>query len=533
MTEQELEKLYNDAYKSVYWTAISLLKNKEEAEDVVQDTFITAYNSYDSLKDKAKAIGWVKKIAANKCLNILTRTRTFNADDEFFDDTEAVGEDFLPESMVETAEKRKIIMDIINNTLSEETAMTIILFYFDEMSIKEIAEKLNIPQGTVLSRLNYAKKKIKKEVEKYEKDNKDKLFVGVPFLTLLFEKEAEQIPFKPMPASLLSMAASTKAAAGTSAATAAKTTATATVIKGAAIGIAAAVAIGGAGLFAYKKIAGRPDRSRSTSKTRETTETVETKETEKNVNSKGMTPDQLNLAGGYVSYATYHDSKGDVEKDHQYFDANGNLVLDCLYNDKGEMIHSDYFIYEGETLVREELWDNSTDKYGLYKDYTYGPNGIERVDTGYMYLNNGEVEKYYEYEYDDLGRLIKITQYYTDSDKIYWYCDYTYNDDGTYMTQVTSFDTLSQKMVQSSGYSIYNADGLLLEEKTGSGGLSETDIYHYDDNGVLLTMENYSVNTLHYTKYCEYDSEGRLIREYAINKNDVQIWEYTYVIEEL
>ena len=190
MTEQELEKLYNDAYKSVYWTAISLLKNKEEAEDVVQDTFITAFNSYDSLRDKEKAVGWVKKIAANKCLNILTRTRTFNADDEFFDDTEAVGEDFLPESMAETAEKRKIIMDIINNTLSEESVMTIILFYFDEMSIKEIAERLNIPQGTVLSRLNYAKKKIKKEVEKYEKDNKDKLFVAVPFLTLLFEKEA-------------------------------------------------------------------------------------------------------------------------------------------------------------------------------------------------------------------------------------------------------------------------------------------------------------------------------------------------------
>ena len=129
--------------------------------------------------------------------------------------------------------------------------MTIILFYFDEMSIKEIAEKLNIPQGTVLSRLNYAKKKIKKEVEKYEKDNKDKLFVGIPFLTLLFEKEAEQIPFKPMPASLLSMAASAKATAGTSAATAAKTTATATVIKGAAIGIAAAVAIGGREVHGY------------------------------------------------------------------------------------------------------------------------------------------------------------------------------------------------------------------------------------------------------------------------------------------
>lgn len=532
MTEQELEKLYNDAYKSVYWTAISLLKNKEEAEDVVQDTFITAYNSYDSLKDKAKAIGWVKKIAANKCLNILTRTRTFNADDEFFDDTEAVGEDFLPESMVETAEKRKIIMDIINNTLSEETAMTIILFYFDEMSIKEIAEKLNIPQGTVLSRLNYAKKKIKKEVEKYEKDNKDKLFVGVPFLTLLFEKEAEQIPFKPMPASLLSMAASTKAAAGTSAATAAKTTATATVIKGAAIGVAAVIAIGGAGLFAYKKLATKNERSKSKSKTRETiTETVEITETEKTINSKGMTPDQLNLQSGYVSYETYHDSNGDEKRDQQYFDADGNMVLDCVYNENGEMTHSDYFIYEGGKLTREELWDYSEEQYGRFKDYTYGPYGIERVDTGYLYMNIGEVDKYFVYEYDDLGRLIKVTRYSNESDKVFWYSDYIYNDDGSYLEKVTSWDMLSQQMKESGESRLYDADGKLIEEKTGF--MNEKKVYTYDDNGNILTVENYSGTKLDFTLTYEYDSEGRLVRKVAVNNSGVQIFEYTYDIEEL
>lgn len=530
MTEQELEKLYNDAYKSVYWTAISLLKNKEEAEDVVQDTFITAFNSYDSLRDKEKAVGWVKKIAANKCLNILTRTRTINADDEFFDDTEAVGEDFLPESMAETAEKRKIIMDIINNTLSEESAMTIILFYFNEMSIKEIAERLNIPQGTVLSRLNYAKKKIKKEVEKYEKDNKDKLFVAVPFLTLLFEKEAEQIPFKAMPASLASIAASSKAA-GTTAAMTAKTTATATAIKGVAIGVAAAVAVGGASFLAYKKLNDKSDRTQKPSKVRETVESVETVETEKNINSKGMTPDQLDLDGGYVSYATFHDKNGDAEREQQYFDADGNMVLECAYNENGEMTHSDYYIYEDGRLTREELWDYIDEQYGLYKDYTYGPNGIERVDTGYLYINEGEVDKYFEYEYDDLGRLIKITRYSTSTDKIYWYCDYTYNDDGTYLEQVTSFDMSSQQMELSDAYCIYDADGRLIEEKTGF--MNELKLYTYDDNGMLLTIEKYSGTKLDYTETYEYDSEGRLVRRVAEKKDGSQIWEYTYNIEEL
>ena len=86
------------------------------------------------------------------------------------------------------------------------------MFYFDEMSTKEIAELLGIPQGTVLWRLNFAKKKIKKEVEKYEEDNDTKLFgMVIPFLSKLFTKESEQVVFKPMPASLADLSASVKA----------------------------------------------------------------------------------------------------------------------------------------------------------------------------------------------------------------------------------------------------------------------------------------------------------------------------------
>lgn len=202
MTEKELEQIYNEGYRAVYWTALKLLRNEADAEDIVQDTFVAAYGAYDQLKEKEKVVGWLKKIAANKCLNRLTRTRTVNEEEEFFDGIESEGEDFLPDSIVESDVSRKVIMDIIDNSLSEGIRQTIILFYFDGMSTKEIAEALGIPQGTVLSRLNLAKKKIKKEVEKYEKENNDRLFTAaVPFLTRLFEKEASRVPFRPMPAS--------------------------------------------------------------------------------------------------------------------------------------------------------------------------------------------------------------------------------------------------------------------------------------------------------------------------------------------
>ena len=212
MTGKELEQIYNEAYKTVYWTALGLLKNEADAEDIVQDTFVALIESYDSIKDKSKVISWLKKTAANKCLNRIKLAKTDNMDEEFFDSVEAVPEDFLPDSIIESEDARRIVMDIINSKLSDDIRRTLILFYFDDMSTKEIAEALGIPQGTVSWRLNFAKKTIKKEVEKYEEENKTKLFgMALPFLSKLFIKEAEQVPFKAMPAKLISLSASSQA----------------------------------------------------------------------------------------------------------------------------------------------------------------------------------------------------------------------------------------------------------------------------------------------------------------------------------
>lgn len=220
MDNKELEKIYNDTYRSVYWTAMSLLKDEEDAQDIVQETYVTLIDSYDTLKDKEKVAAWLKKIAANKCLDRLRRSKTVNAEDEFFENVEAQPEDFLPNSILESAEKRRIIMGIIDNALSEDIKRTLVLYYYDEMTTKEISTLLGIPQGTVLWRLNFAKKKIKKEVEKYEEENNDKLYAmaPVPFLTKLFIKEAEQVPLKPIAASLLGLSASADVAAKAAAA---------------------------------------------------------------------------------------------------------------------------------------------------------------------------------------------------------------------------------------------------------------------------------------------------------------------------
>ncbi len=78
MTEKELEKIYSEAYRAVYWTAFQHLKNEADAEDIVQDTFVALIESYDTIEDKTKVTSWLKKTAANRSLNRLTRTKTDN-----------------------------------------------------------------------------------------------------------------------------------------------------------------------------------------------------------------------------------------------------------------------------------------------------------------------------------------------------------------------------------------------------------------------------------------------------------------------
>ncbi len=323
MTEKELEMIYNEAYKAVYWTAMQFLKNEADAEDVVQDTFISFMESYGNMEDTTKAVALLKKIAANKCLDRIKLSRTDVAEDEFLDSVEAVPEDFLPDSIIESEDARRIVMDIINNALSDDIRRTLILFYFDEMSTREIAEALGVPEGTVRRRLNFARNKIKKEVEKYENENKTKLFgmAALPFLSKLFMKEAEQVPFKAMPASLTTLSASAQAptqGAGIKVAASAAKKGTGMMInKGLIIGITSAVAVVSAVAVTVAVLSKKPDTEpektrRTTAEetsdsaivttteettTEATTETTETSQTEDNkpqpYSIEGMTADEV------------------------------------------------------------------------------------------------------------------------------------------------------------------------------------------------------------------------------------------------
>lgn len=190
------DSLYELTKKGVWFTCISLLKNEENAKDIMQDTYLAALEKLGTLENPAAVQAWLNKIAANKCKNYITSKSNSVLENNTEDISENIPDDrFIPEDYVMDAEKRRIIMDIIEDALSANQYTTIILYYFDEMTVSEIAELMNCHEKTVQYRLKTARLKIKEEIERYEKDNRDKLHAVVPFLLLtqLFRAQAESV----------------------------------------------------------------------------------------------------------------------------------------------------------------------------------------------------------------------------------------------------------------------------------------------------------------------------------------------------
>ena len=101
----------------------------------------------------------------------------------------------LPEEYINKAEKRKVLLQIIEDTLSFNQYQVVLMFYFNELSIAEIAQALEISEGTVKSRLNSSRAKMKTAIEDYENKSGDKLHgvVVVPFFTTIFKEEAKSL----------------------------------------------------------------------------------------------------------------------------------------------------------------------------------------------------------------------------------------------------------------------------------------------------------------------------------------------------
>ena len=193
--KKAFDKLYKLTSNDVWFTCVSLLKDEENAKDIMQETYITAFLKLNTLKDEEKFCGWLTAIATNKSKNKLKGKVEYQIDDEILIAETETDELMLPEEYITKAEKRKVLLQIMEDTLSFNQYQTVLMFYFDEMSISEIAQGLEISEGTVKSRLNSSRAKMKTAIEDYENKSGDKLHgvVVVPFFTTIFKEEAKSL----------------------------------------------------------------------------------------------------------------------------------------------------------------------------------------------------------------------------------------------------------------------------------------------------------------------------------------------------
>ena len=157
----------------VYYTCLKMLRSEDRASDATQDITVTIFKRIGTLKDPTAYIGWVRRITANYCKNVLSAKnveflapRTEDEDDPF-EAYASMDEETVPETVLEKSETQELIRDVIDG-LPDEQRMCVLMHYFHEMKTREIADALGVSEGTVKSRLNYARKSIKTCLERYE-----------------------------------------------------------------------------------------------------------------------------------------------------------------------------------------------------------------------------------------------------------------------------------------------------------------------------------------------------------------------------
>ena len=204
------EYLYNETYKDKKYLAIKYVNNEEDAEDVLQDSYIKMMSSINSLEDPKKFSSWFGTIVSNKAKDLRRKKNREDAEgnsrrDIHFSEMESEDsdgdimeyefEDDNPNWQPEVAYTQKETQDLVREMmagLSDEQRMALLMFHIEGMSIKEIAEAMEVSENTVKSRLNYARKNIKTQGEELRKKGyKLYSYAPLPLLLYLIRLEAK------------------------------------------------------------------------------------------------------------------------------------------------------------------------------------------------------------------------------------------------------------------------------------------------------------------------------------------------------
>ena len=171
--ERAFRTLVERYQKKVYAVALAMVKDREEAMDVVQEAFVKVHRSLDSFKADATFYTWLYRITVNVCIDVIRRRGAMRSDSVEFD--ERIGHDLAeanlgavssqlgsnPEKSVLQHELGQKIQEALEQ-IPEKHRAILLLRELDGLSYEELSQVLEIPKGTVMSRLVHARAKVQK-----------------------------------------------------------------------------------------------------------------------------------------------------------------------------------------------------------------------------------------------------------------------------------------------------------------------------------------------------------------------------------
>ncbi len=166
--QSAFEEFYKLTSPKAYFIALKITQNEHDAEDILQESYIKALEKINEIDTSQNINSWFLKIVSNKSKDLLkSRNRlVFEGEEEtVFEEIPEEKAEFCPEESLNQEELRLEVMAAIDELTAEKRAC-IMMMYFGDMSVKEIAESIEVPESTVKNRLYTARKDLKAKFEK-------------------------------------------------------------------------------------------------------------------------------------------------------------------------------------------------------------------------------------------------------------------------------------------------------------------------------------------------------------------------------
>lgn len=170
------DEIYQLTYERAVFTSLKICRSKEDANDIVQESYMYLLDKANDIRNPEAFMSWFNMVVASKTKNMLRKNNPVlfgsrETEEYVLDSIEEADTTFQPSDDVEQTELCEEVMELIDN-LSDDKRTAVILFYYDEMTTKQIAESLGVNENTIKSRLVQAKKDLTKGIKALEKENK-------------------------------------------------------------------------------------------------------------------------------------------------------------------------------------------------------------------------------------------------------------------------------------------------------------------------------------------------------------------------